>query len=85
MTNITHLDDYRARRARSNVIPMRPRVEQIAERIARHQKAMDRLLQDLGLGWHHDCPVAEVSGMVPHGEACIWCDAQDPNPPKGAA
>lgn len=85
MTNITHLDDYRARRARSNIVPLRPRIEQIAERIARQRRTIERMLQDMNLGWQHTCPLIGIDGMVPHGEACIWCDAEDPNPPKGAA
>lgn len=85
MTNITHLDDYRARRVRSNVVQPRPRIDQVAERITRHRRAMDRLLQDMGLGWHHTCPHIGLTGMIPNGEVCIWCGAEDPNGPKGAA
>lgn len=86
MTNIVNLADVRARRDKAQRLPANViRIEQVAERITRHRRALDRLLQDMGLGWSHDCTVAGVAGMVPNGEACIWCGAEDPQPPKGAA
>lgn len=86
MSNITHLDDYRARRARSNVVPLHPtlQMEQIAERIARHRQAYDRLLQDLNLGWHHTCPIVGSSGSILRGLPCPYCNATEPTPPEAA-
>lgn len=82
MNNVTNLADYRARRAQPQRLPANViRIEQVAERITRHRRAMERLLQEHNLGWRHTCPLIHVTGMVPHGEACIWCDATDPDEP----
>lgn len=48
MAQVIHLDDHRARRHKQ-------RIELVAERITRNRHAMDRLLQDMGLGWFHVC------------------------------
>lgn len=85
MSKITHIDKARQRRDKpkppTNVVVM----GHIAERLARHRKAMDKLMQDMNLGWHHDCPVAKTGGWILHGQQCIWCDAHNPNSPDDAA
>lgn len=82
---ITHINTARERREKtrppSNVIA----IQHIAERIRRHRKAMDRLMQDMNIGWHHNCPVAHSSGWLLRDQPCVWCKARDPGAPDDAA
>lgn len=84
---VTHIDTARQRRTQTNVVPLRPivRIDHIAERIARHRAAMNRMMQDHNLGWLHTCQHVGATDFVPHGEHCIWCGAADPNSPDDAA
>lgn len=85
MSSITHLDDYRIRRARmrrpENVVD----IAQVAQRMARHRLAMERMLQETGRGWRHTCTLTGDTVMVPNGEVCLLCGEDDPSSPDGAA
>ena len=74
MGTVTNLADHRAQNTQRNKI----RIEQVAERLTRNRAAMDRLLQDMGLGWFHTCRISTTKGMLLRGQECIWCGAHDP-------
>lgn len=75
-----------AQRKRSNVIPLHRPLSEISLRIERRIAAMQRLLQDLNVGWTHACPALirdgrpVVLGVMP-GERCPLCNLIDPNEP----
>lgn len=75
-----------AQRNRSNVIPLHRPLSEIGLRIERRIAAMQRLLQDLNVGWTHACPALIRDGRpavltVMPGERCPFCRLGDPNEP----